>query len=172
MKRRWHKLPPEVRRDIVRLAAQGLSRDEIRLQIDCAVGTVVNVLRPLGGVYRPVMWQVSTARLGLPERVDIRIGLERDWSIRRIAASLGRAPSTVSREVAANGGRAGYQPFTAHDRACLLAKRPKSFKLAGDSALLDRVSADLERLWSPRQIAKRLREGVSDGVCKRGSLSH
>jgi IS30 family transposase len=160
--RRWHKLPPEVRRDIIRLAAKGPTRDEIRQQVDCAVGTVVNVLRPLGGVYRPAMWQVSTARLGLPERVDIRIGLERGWSLRRIAVILDRAPSTVSREVEANGGRAGYQPFAAHDRACLLAKRPKPFKLAGGSALLDRVSADLERLWSPRQIAKRLREEFGD----------
>ena len=56
MNRRWHKLPDEVRREIIRLAARGLTRDEIRLQIDCAVGTVVNVLRPLGGIYRPGMW--------------------------------------------------------------------------------------------------------------------
>ena len=162
MKRRWHKLPPEVRRDVVGLAAQGLSRDEIRLQVDCAVGTVVNVLRPLGGVYRPTMWQVSSARLGLPERVDIRIALERGWSFRRIAATLARSCSTVSREVTANGGRQGYQPFAAHDRACLLAKRPKPFKLAGATALLDRVTEDLQALWSPRQISERLREEFGD----------
>jgi transposase, IS30 family len=105
--RRWWKLPPEVRRDIIRLAARGLTGDEIRLEIDCAVGTVSNVLRPLGGVYRAHMWSVSPARLSLPDRVEIRLGIERGWSLRRIAAGLGRSPSTVSREVAANGARDG-----------------------------------------------------------------
>src|ERR1700733_7221140 len=118
MRGRWHKLPPEVRRDIIRLAAKGRSWDEIRLEIDCAIGTVCNVLRPLGGVYRPHMWAVSSARLSLPDRVEIRVGVEGGWSCRRIADGLGRAPSTVTREVAANGGREGYQPFDAHARAC------------------------------------------------------
>ena len=116
------------------------------------------MLRPLGGVYRAQMWQVSPARLSLPDRVEIRLGLERGWSLRRVAAGLGRAASTVSREVAANGGREGYQPFEAHSWACLVARRPKPFKLTGDRGLLDRVTSDLQRLWSPQQIARRLRE--------------
>jgi transposase, IS30 family len=156
--RRWWKLPPEVRRDIIRLAARGLTGDEIRLEIDCAVGTVSNVLRPLGGVYRAHMWSVSPARLSLPDRVEIRLGIERGWSLRRIAAGLGRSPSTVSREVAANGARDGYQPFDAHAQACAAARRPKTCKLAGGTALFDRVVGDLQRLWSPQQVAKRLRE--------------
>jgi len=147
-----------VRREIVRLAAQGRSRDQIRLEIGCAVGTVVNVLRPLGGVYRPQMWQVSAARLSLPDRVEVRLGLERGWSLRRVARGLGRAASTVTREVAANGGRDGYQPFDAHGRAWSAARRPKPFKLAGNPRLVDRVSSDLQRLWSPQQVASRLRE--------------
>jgi transposase, IS30 family len=162
VRRRWHKLPPEVRREIIRLAAKGRSWDQIRLEIDCSVGTVCNVLRPLGGVYRPGMWQVSTARLSLPDRVEIRLGLERAWSLRRIARALGRAASTVSREVAGNGGRDGYQPFDAHGRAWLAARRPKAFKLADNPRLVGRVSTDLERLWSPEQTANRLRVEFPD----------
>jgi IS30 family transposase len=162
VKRRWRRLPPEVRRDIIRLAAKGRSWEEIRFEIDCAIGTVSNVLRPFGGCYRPPMWQVSPARLSLPDRVEIRLGLERGWSLRRIAAGLGRAPSTVSREVGARGGRRGYQPFAAQEMAWLAARRPKSCKLTGGAALTARVSGDLQRLWSPQQIANRLREEFPD----------
>jgi transposase, IS30 family len=162
MRRRWRRLPPEVRREIIRLAAQGRSRQQIRLEIDCAVGTVCNVLQPLGGVYRPQMWQVSTARLSLPDRVEILLGLERAWSLRRIARGLGRAGSTVTREVAANGGRGGYQPFQAHARAWSAARRPKVFKLADNPRLVDRVTRDLQRFWSPEQIAERLQDEFPD----------
>jgi IS30 family transposase len=105
---------------------------------------------------------VSVARLSLPDRVEIRLGIERGASLRLIAAGLGRSPSTVSREVSGNGGRAGYQPFAAHDRAAVLARRPKACKLAAGTALTDQVSADLVRLWSPQQIARRLREEFPD----------
>jgi IS30 family transposase len=157
VRRRWHKLPPEVRREIIRLAAKGRSWDQIRLEVDCAIGTVCNVLRPFGGVYRPEMWQVSTFRLSLPERVEIRIKLELGWSLRRIGRALGRDVSTVSREVAGNGGRVDYQPFHAHGRAWSAARRPKPFKLAGGQRLTERVIRDLEKLWSPEQTGNRLR---------------
>jgi transposase, IS30 family len=162
VRRRWRRLPPEVRWEIIRLASQGRSWDQIRVEIDCAVGTVSNVLRPLGGVYRAQMWQVSTARLSLQDRVEIRLGLERCWSLRRVARGLGRAASTVTREVAANGGREGYQPFQAHGRAWSAARRPKLFKLADNARLVDRVSTDLQRLWSPEQTANRLRAEFPD----------
>jgi IS30 family transposase len=162
VRRRWKYLPAEVRREIIRLAASGATRDEIRLRVDVAIGTVSNVLRPLGGVIRREMWSPSPARLSVEERFDIRLGLERGWSLRRIAAAVGRSPSTVSREVAANGGRAGYAPVTAHSRAAAAARRPKPTKIAVNAALRERVVADLERLWSPEQIARRLRAEFPD----------
>jgi len=157
VKRQWRRVTPEVRREIIRLAAGGATRDEIRLRVGRSIGTVSNVLRPLGGVSRREMWTPSAARLSAEERVEIRLGLERGWSLRRIAGVLGRSPSTVSREVAGNGGRGGYAPLAAHCRAAALARRPKPTKLAGNAAMRDRVVADLERLWSPEQIADRLR---------------
>jgi transposase, IS30 family len=156
-KHRFWKLPPEIRREIIRLAAKGLTFDQIRVELDCAIGTVSRVLRPMGGVYREHMWGAFTTRLSLPDRVEIRLGLERGWSFRRIALGLGRATSTVSREVGARGGRQGYQPFAAHELAWRAARRPKPFRLADPSPLLARVTRDLERLWSPQQIRHRLR---------------
>jgi len=67
----------------------------------------------------------------------------------------------VSREVANNGGRDRYRPFVAHRRACRLARRPKERKLACPR-LRDRVVADLNTLWSPWQIARRLRADYPD----------
>jgi len=162
VRRRWKYLPPDVRREIIRLAATGATRDQIRLQADVAIGTVSNVLRPLGGAIRAEMWAPSAVRLSVEERIEVRLGLERGWSLRRIAAAVGRSPSTVAREVNANGGRVGYAPMAAHRRAHRAARRPKPTKIAANGALRERVVADLERLWSPEQIARRLRAEFPD----------
>jgi IS30 family transposase len=162
LRRRWRHLPSDLRRQIIRLAATGATREEIRLAVDVAIGTVNNVLRPLGGVIRRDLWEPSKFRLSLDERVEIRVKLEAGWSFRKIAEQLGRPASTISREVNANGGREVYAPMAAHRRAYDQARRPKPTKLAGNKALRDRVIADLERLWSPEQIAERLRAAFPD----------
>ena len=162
VRRRWKYLPEDLRRQIIGLAAKGRSAEEIRLEVDVALGTVHNVLRPLGGVIRPEMWAPSPARLSIDERVQIRLRLESGWSFRAIAAELGRAPSTISREVNAHGGRGGYQPVRAHREACGRARRPKPTKLAARPELCAAVTRDLERLWSPQQIALRLRHAFPD----------
>jgi len=164
VRRRWKWLPQDKRREIIRLAAKGLSIEQIRLEVDVANGTVSNVLRPLGGVIRPEMWAPSTARLSLEERVEILVKLEAGWSLRAIAAELGRAPSTISREVAAHGGRDAYMPIAAHRQAHERARRPKPTKLGSNPRLCAQVIADLERLWSPRQISRRLERMFPDDV--------
>lgn len=162
VRRRWKYLPESYRRDIIRLAGKGLSFEQIRLEADVAVGTVANVLVPLGGVIRPEMWQPSSLRLSADERAEIRVGLEAGRSLRGIARELGRSPSTISREVAANGGRSGYRPIAAHRDAHRRARRPKVTRIAGNDELRAVVTADLERLWSPQQIARRLRQAFPD----------
>lgn len=162
MGRRWKYLPDSYRREIIRLAARGLTWKEIHEQADVSVGTVRNVLRPLGGVIRPEMWRPSSARLSVEERAEIRVGLELGWSLRAIARELGRSPSTISREVAAHGGRAGYRPIAAHRGARERARRPKPTKFAANDELRVVVTADLERLWSPQQVARRLRRAYPD----------
>jgi transposase, IS30 family len=98
----------------------------------------------------------SPTRLSLADRVAISVGVRTGRSLRAIAAELHRSASTVSREVAANGGRDGYCPLRADRRASQRARRPKQSKLASCARLAMFVSAGLEQRWSPAQIAARL----------------
>ncbi|HUR22783.1 MAG TPA: IS30 family transposase [Acidimicrobiales bacterium] len=160
-KRHWRRITPEVRREIIRLAAKGAIPRDIAQAVSRSHGAVGYVLAPLGGVIRPEAWQPSAARLSLDDRVEIRLGLERAESYALIGQRLGRHRSTVCREVAANGGRDDYRPMDAHRTAAERARRPKPTRLSVRPALCDRVVADLERLWSPEQIARRLRAEFS-----------
>jgi IS30 family transposase len=157
-KRVWRRLDRETRDRIVRLAATGLTLEQIGVEVGRAAGVVQRVVAPLGGVWRSdTRWEPSPARLSLAERIEIRVGLEVGRSFAQIGRELGRSTSTISRDVAANGGRDGYRPMCAHHRAGERARRPKATKLASRPELCARVSADLEAWWSPRQIARRLR---------------
>jgi transposase, IS30 family len=164
------KITTEQRREIIRLAAKGITQQQIADTVDLSKSTVSLILIPLGGVIRKEMWNPGTRHLSLDERVEIRIGLERCDSFRAIARQLGRNVSTVSREVNANGGRHRYAPTTAHRRAHARTRRPKLTKLAANPRLCARVAADLQQLWSPEQIANQLRDEYGDDHTMR--ISH
>jgi IS30 family transposase len=167
------RLTPEVRREVMRWASKGLSQRQIlkEMSVPVSLGSIVKVLRPLGGVIRNDMLGLpSGRRLGLEERIEIRVGLGAGESIRAIASRLGRAPSTVSREVVAGGGRERYRPVGAQRAAMAAARRPKPTKLAANPVLCERVIAELERLWSPQQIAAGL--AVDFGDDERMRISH
>ena len=74
-------------------------------------------------------------------------------TLRAIAARLHKAPSTISREIARNGGRTKYRAARADERAWANAKRPKVPLLARRPALRKVVAAKLQDDWSPEQIA-------------------
>ena len=92
------------------------------------------------------------------ERDEILRGICENKSSREIAAGLGRSPSTVSREIARNGGRGGYRVHAAQERAVVQARRPKVCKLVRNRRLHDAVAAGLAADWSPQQISGRLVE--------------
>lgn len=161
-KRDWRRITPEVRSEIIRLGATGATYDEIAQVVSRSVGAIGYVLRPLGGVIRPELWASPVGRLSVDDRVEIRLGLERNESFEAIGQRVGRHRSSICREVHANGGRDGYRPMDAHRDAVGRAARSKPTKLAGCSRLRDRVVADLKRLWSPEQIARRLRAEFPD----------
>lgn len=95
------------------------------------------------------------SRLCLMEREEIRAGIERGWSFRRIGGVLGRCPSTVAREVAANGGRDWYRAVSAQDAAVRRAARPKPFKLVVDPVLAGAVTEFLvNKKYSPLTTAR------------------
>jgi IS30 family transposase len=95
----------------------------------------------------------SPLRLSLIEREEISRGLVIGLSLRAIAAQLGRSPSTISREVRANGGASRYRAHRSERRALRLAHRPKPAKLAVNAELREIVEAKLELRWSPQQIS-------------------
>jgi transposase, IS30 family len=163
-------ITPEKRRQIIRLAAKGATYRQIAKEVDLSNGAVGIVVKPLGGVTRKEMWDQGTIRLSLDDRVEIRIGLEQGLSLRAIGRLIGRNASTICREVKANGGPKSYRPMAAQRRAIELARRPKVTKLAANPELRARVIDDLHQLWSPQQIATRLR--VEFGDDHRMRISH
>src|SRR5258705_2417426 len=95
----------------------------------------------------------SELRLSLAEREEISRGLAGGQSLPAIAAGLGRAPSTVSREVKANGGRRAYRALVAERAARRRARRPKVAKLAGGPRLRAGGEHQLPRYWSPPEVS-------------------
>jgi transposase, IS30 family len=154
-------MPPhltvEQRQLALRLRARGLSLRQIGPQVGCSHEIVRVIVRQ--APRRPVRgdgWVPGPGRLTLADREEISIGLRAGESFTVIAARLGKAVSTVSREVAAGGGRGAYRAWRAQQRARQQARRPKPCKLACPQ-LAAQVAGWLEGWWSPVQIARRLR---------------
>jgi IS30 family transposase len=91
------------------------------------------------------------------EREEISRGLVAGMSLRELARQLERSASTISREVARNGGRQAYRATVAEKAAWARAKRPKSCLLASNEPLREAVAGKLLKDWSPWQIAGWLR---------------
>src|SRR3954462_3738087 len=115
--RRWWRLPPELRREIIRLAAKGATYKEVCEQTGGVDRVVGRGLVPLGGVIRPEDYQPRPGRLSRDDRVAILLGLERGLSYRHIGEVVGKHASSICREVNNNGGRRRYRPMDAHRRA-------------------------------------------------------
>ena len=150
-------LTVEQRQLALRLKARGLSLREIGPQVGCSHQGVALIVRSASR--RPVRhhgWVPGPGRLTLADREEITLGLHAGESFTVIAARLGKAVSTVSREVAANGGRGAYRAWRAQQRAQEQARRPKTPKLACPRLAIQ-VATWLDEWWSPQQIAHRLR---------------
>jgi IS30 family transposase len=125
---------------------EGWTLHQIAHLFNRAHTSVRGVLARTGGI-RPPQRRRSAIALTLAEREEISRAVAEGQSIRSIAARLGRAPSTVSREIRRNGGQADYRAAEADNAAWDRALRPKGCKLAEDRALA-RVVADKLRLLS------------------------
>lgn len=142
--------------EILRLHKQGLPVHQIAKEMSRSWWTVKAVLRPTVATEER-LYSPGPTRLSMADREEIRAGLARGETLTAIAGHLGRATSTISREVEKNGGRAHYRACSAHRRAARCARRPKVAKLAARPRLRTAVEEWLEELWSPEQIAQRLR---------------
>jgi len=109
-------------------------------------------IRSTGG-FTPVERKRAPLALTLAEREEISRGLVAGQTVRAIACALGRAPSTISREIRRNGGQRRYRAVLADKRAWKQALRPKPCKLVLNGRLRQAVVFKLKRDWSPEQIA-------------------
>lgn len=105
-----------------------------------------------GGI-APAVRTRSARALSLSDREQISRGLAAGSSLRQIAAAVGRAPSTISREVARHGGRGQYRAVEADERTWGWARRPKACRLSLHRKLCRVVASKLTQRWSPQQIA-------------------
>ncbi len=145
---------------------RGESLHKIARLFDRHQSSVRRILAESGGI-RPAPRRRSIRALSLAEREDVSRALVGGHSIRSIAATLGRAPSTISREIRRNGGSERYRASHAEQAAWDRAHRPKACKLALHPTLARRVADKLQQQWSPQQIAGWLmRTYPDDAACQ------
>ena len=123
--------------------------------------SIQNILSQTGGI-RPAQRTRSRLALTLAEREEISGGVVAGRSMRSMARSLGRAASTVSREIRRNGGRQYYRANMADKAAWDRAQRPKRCKLVENRKLVRIVEQPLKRLWAPEQIGGWLKYAYPD----------
>ena len=125
-----------------------------------AIGTALGV--PLSSLFQTVARRGGIAprprtravgALRPAEREEISRGIASEQSARAIARGLGRAPSTITREITRHGGRRNYRATQADDAARQRARRPKRCRLAQHARLRQLVAAKLRLRWAPQQIA-------------------
>ncbi|MFM0140895.1 transposase, partial [Caballeronia grimmiae] len=122
--------------------------------------SIQGILSETGGI-QPLQRHRAARVLTLAEREEISRSLVSGLSIRSIATRLGRAASTISRELRRNGGSRGYRASQADAIAWERARRPKVGKLVQNQTLARVVAAKLKLQWSPEQIAGWLRHAYA-----------
>lgn len=131
---------------------QGQTLHQIAGLFDRSHTSVQQILARHGGIRPPERRRAAVA-LRLGEREEMSRALAEGQSIRSIAMRLGRAPSTVSREIKRNGGSFDYRAVQADEAAWSRALRPKRCRLAENRPLAKLVTEKLRQSWSPEQIA-------------------
>ena len=167
--RSWRALTLHDREEISRGLASGRSLRAISAGLGRAPSTISREVQRHGGraQYRPAAADVCTwyrARRPKPCRLATSAALRALVAAKLAAdcAGLGRAPSTISREVQRHGGRAQYRPAAADVCTWYRARRPKPCRLATSAALRALVAAKLAADWSPQQIAGWLKQTFPD----------
>ncbi len=147
---------------------KGESLQQIAQLFDRNHSSIQGILAATGGI-RPAPRRRSRWALTLAEREEISRAVVAGQSMRSIAAQLGRAPSTISREIKRNGGQEGYRASQADQSAWDRGRRPKAGKLAQNRALARLVAGKLRLQWSPEQVAGWLKRTYPDDASRQVS---
>ncbi len=145
-------LPTAITEEVWARVAAGETFNAIADALGKCQSTIYGVVRARGGIAPPVRRRAAGAFTS-EERETISRGVATQASIQEMARAVRRAPSSISREIARNGGRHHYRALDADARAWEQATRPKRCTLATLAALCVVVEAKLTRDWSPEQIA-------------------
>jgi hypothetical protein len=179
MRRPWQRLDAGELRRLWALWKDGATFAAIGNGIGIPLESAYGVVARHGGLV-PRERTRAAITLSLAEREEISRGLGRDDSARTIAGVLGRAPSTISREIQRHGGRQRYRAADADRRAWQRATRPKARRLVLFPRLRRAVETKLRADWSPQQIAAWLvktypadptKRSIARCMCKRGARS-
>jgi IS30 family transposase len=161
-------LSAEQKQELWRRWKEGQSLSEIGRALERHAGSIFGVIKDKGG-FAPRQRRRGPRALTATEREEMSRGIAAGCSVRAIAAILGRAPSTISREINRNGGRKRYRAARADEAAWVRARRPKPCLLACNARLRVVVAAKLAEDWSPEQIAGWLRVEYPDDDAMRVS---
>lgn len=153
MQARWRRLSIGQLRELWTRWKDGETLEAIGLALERPFASVYDVVRRHGGI-PPRERTRAAAALSLAEREEISRGMVGAMSVRAIARRLGRAPSTISREIRRHGGPRAYRAAVADREAWRRARRPKPCRLAMDGRLRQVVATQLRADWSPEQIAR------------------
>jgi len=165
---RRRRLTPEERARVWRQWRDGISLDAIQASLAVSASGVYGEIAARGGI-APAPRCRGSRTLSLLERQLLtlwRVGEAEGVSMREAARRLGRAPSSISREIRRNGSRTAlsrrYDAEVADARAWTRARRPKPCRLATHPALRTLVATQLCSKWSPGQISAWLRVTYPD----------
>jgi IS30 family transposase len=157
---------PRVARWKARVALAGVARGVTQAEAARVAGISTRTVCRLVAEEDVVVIRDRKPRRGsltLEAREEIRVGIELGESDAVIARRVGCHRCTIGRELALNGGRAGYRAYRAQDRADEAAGRPKQRWFETRPWLWDYVVGLLRtQVWSPEQIAARLRRDHPD----------
>ena len=140
---------------------KGESMQRIAELFDRNHSSIQGILAETGGI-QPAQRCRSRLALTLAEREEISRSVATGQSIRSVATQLGRAASTISREIMRNGGQQCYRASQADQAAWDRGRRPKTCRLAENRTLAHIVAGKLQLLWSPEQIAGWLKRTYPD----------
>jgi IS30 family transposase len=150
-------LCPNARAELWRRWRAGQTLSDIARALEKPPGSIFGFVVANGGI-APTSRKRRASALSLLEREEISRGISRDESFNNIAVRLNRSVSTISREVARNGGAARYRGADADDAMWRRARRPKRCKLAENRRLQQSVAFKLSQDWSPEQVAGWLKQ--------------
>ncbi len=152
-----NKMPAEVKRryfELIRAGTRGArAAAEVGVSLSCGSVWFIDA-----GSVSFVETPISRRYLNQDDRIEIADGLAREEPVKVIAARIGKSYQSVYREIGRNRKPDGrYQPWYAHNQACLRRQRPKPRRLAADAGLREVVAGKLRTRWSPAQISRWLR---------------